>query len=189
MKQTVVLISTIHGDLANTVLEISWVDLHEPTHLAAQPPNPDRKGLTIKTYANWNSTDPIDGSMTKQLIDAAKEGWVEELQALLSTDLPINCIDGDCRSALFWAIHGGITGGQTELAGHLDCAEYLIAVCPPSQLTSLLEFQDRAGRTALFAAAAEGREQVVTVCSTAILPFSNTGLETSFGFPRECEPP
>ena len=112
-------------------------------------------------YAKWSfEGPPAAGSENKRLIDAAKEGWVEEIQAMLSAGLPVNCVDNEYRSALFWAIHGGPQGGYTELTGHLDCAEYLIAMCPPSRLMSFIELQDKAGRTALFAAAAEGRLQV-----------------------------
>ena len=101
------------------------------------------------------------------MLDAVHEGWIEEVHALLTAAYPINYVDDDGRSALWWAANGGYQGGREELSDHLGCLRVLILACQREHVGSFLELQDSNGRTALFAAAIEGRVQSLQILLAA----------------------
>jgi hypothetical protein len=95
------------------------------------------------------SSNPLADGEQQQLLNAAKQGWAEELQALVSGGSPINVTDADGRSAVYWAARGGSKGGGVETGAHVECLRLLLEACPPQRKNEFVGLHDSTGCTAL----------------------------------------
>lgn len=101
---------------------------------------------------------PSGADASQQLIDAARDGWVEELEALVSSGVALDAQDQSGLSALHWAARGA---QGTDPGDDIRCLSVLLTMCPSAQLLSLLAARDETASTPLIKAAATGRVSAV----------------------------